>query len=126
MPPWLTWFLKLFQRWFIFYAIINHKYLGFTSNFTFFKIAAEVAAPLCSANKISMISTGDGEIGASKLTGEVSIFSPYLWIPDKNLKHFYISVRLLLGLVFTCDRYVLYLQTFPKELKIKKKLEYRN
>lgn len=35
------------------------------------KIAAEVAAPLCSANKISMISTGDGEIGASKLTGEI-------------------------------------------------------
>ncbi|XP_055702250.1 flotillin-1 isoform X3 [Phlebotomus papatasi] len=35
------------------------------------KVAAEVAAPLSQAKKITMVSTGGGEIGASKLTGEV-------------------------------------------------------
>jgi len=35
------------------------------------KIAAEVAAPLSQAKKISMVSDGSGEIGAAKLTGEV-------------------------------------------------------
>lgn len=36
------------------------------------KVAAEVAAPLTSGvNKITMVSSGDGEIGAAKLTGEV-------------------------------------------------------
>lgn len=34
-------------------------------------MAAEIAAPLSQAKKISMISDGSGEIGASKLTGEV-------------------------------------------------------
>lgn len=34
-------------------------------------MAAEVAAPLAQAKKITMISSGDGEVGASKLTGEV-------------------------------------------------------
>ncbi|XP_037818855.1 flotillin-1 isoform X1 [Lucilia sericata] len=35
------------------------------------KVAAEVAAPLSQAKKITMISSGQGEIGAAKLTGEV-------------------------------------------------------
>jgi flotillin len=35
------------------------------------KIAAEVAAPLSQAKKITMVSSGTGEVGASKLTGEV-------------------------------------------------------
>jgi len=35
------------------------------------KIAAEVAAPLTKANKITMISDGNGEIGAAKITDEV-------------------------------------------------------
>lgn len=34
-------------------------------------MAAEVAAPLSQVKKITMVSSGDGEIGASKLTGEV-------------------------------------------------------
>lgn len=34
-------------------------------------MAAEVAAPLAQTKKITMISSGDGEMGASKLTGEV-------------------------------------------------------
>lgn len=34
-------------------------------------MAAEVAAPLSQAKKITMVSTGQGEIGAAKLTGEV-------------------------------------------------------
>ena len=36
-----------------------------------FQIAAEIAAPLSQAKKISMVSDGSGEIGAAKLTGEV-------------------------------------------------------
>jgi len=35
------------------------------------KVAAEVAAPLSQAKKISMVSSGSGDIGAAKLTGEV-------------------------------------------------------
>ncbi|XP_023162782.1 flotillin-1 isoform X2 [Drosophila hydei] len=35
------------------------------------KVAAEVAAPLSQARKITMISSGQGDIGAAKLTGEV-------------------------------------------------------
>lgn len=35
------------------------------------QIAAEVAAPLSQAKKITMVSTGGGEIGAAKLTEEV-------------------------------------------------------
>ncbi|XP_026472155.1 flotillin-1 isoform X3 [Ctenocephalides felis] len=35
------------------------------------KIAAEVAAPLSQAKKITMVSSGAGDVGASKLTGEV-------------------------------------------------------
>ncbi|XP_055373989.1 flotillin-1 isoform X3 [Condylostylus longicornis] len=35
------------------------------------KVAAEIAAPLSQAKKITMVSTGSGEVGAAKLTGEV-------------------------------------------------------
>ena len=35
------------------------------------KVAAEVSAPLSRANKITMVSQGDGDIGAAKLTEEV-------------------------------------------------------
>lgn len=35
------------------------------------QIAAEVAAPLSQARKITMVSTGGGEVGAAKLTEEV-------------------------------------------------------
>lgn len=35
------------------------------------KIAAEVAAPLTQAKKITMVSTGKGDVGAAKLTSEV-------------------------------------------------------
>ena len=38
------------------------------------KIAAEIAAPLTEAKKITMVSTGGGDIGAAKLTGEVYYF----------------------------------------------------
>lgn len=36
-----------------------------------FQVAAEVAAPLSQAKKITMVSSGTGEVGAAKLTGEV-------------------------------------------------------
>lgn len=35
------------------------------------QIAAEVAAPLSQTKKITMVSSGNGEIGAAKLTGEI-------------------------------------------------------
>lgn len=35
------------------------------------QIAAEVAAPLSQARKVTMVSCGSGEVGAAKLTGEV-------------------------------------------------------
>ncbi len=35
------------------------------------KIAAEIAAPLSSTKKITMVSDGSGEVGASRLTNEV-------------------------------------------------------
>ena len=38
----------------------------------FFQVAAEVAHPLSQGvEKVTMVSTGNGEIGAAKLTGEV-------------------------------------------------------
>ena len=50
------------------------KFIGSDSLDNFpklFQIAAEIAAPLSQAKKISMVSDGTGEIGAAKLTGEV-------------------------------------------------------
>lgn len=38
---------------------------------TLLQVAAEVAAPLSQAKKITMVSSGTGEVGAAKLTGEV-------------------------------------------------------
>ena len=35
------------------------------------KVAAEVAGPISETNKITMVSTGDGPIGASRVTNEV-------------------------------------------------------
>lgn len=35
------------------------------------KVAAEVSSPLSQAKKITMVSSGQGEVGAAKLTGEV-------------------------------------------------------
>merc|ERR1711910_184202 len=35
------------------------------------QVAAEVSGPISQTKKITMVSTGDGPIGASKITGEV-------------------------------------------------------
>ena len=35
------------------------------------RVAAEVSAPLAQTDKITMVSSGDGPVGASKLTEEV-------------------------------------------------------
>lgn len=35
------------------------------------KIAAEISAPLSNCDRVTMISSGDGEVGVSKITGEV-------------------------------------------------------
>ena len=35
------------------------------------KVAAEIAAPLSQAKKITMVSDGSGEVGAARITGEV-------------------------------------------------------
>lgn len=34
-------------------------------------MAAEVAAPLSQTKKVTMVSCGNGELGAAKLTGEI-------------------------------------------------------
>lgn len=45
--------------------IINVKTISYQ------QVAAEVAAPLSQTKKITMVSSGNSEIGAAKLTGEV-------------------------------------------------------
>lgn len=45
--------------------IINVKTISYK------QVAAEVAAPLSQTKKITMVSSGNSEIGAAKLTGEV-------------------------------------------------------
>merc|ERR1712025_1558409 len=35
------------------------------------KVAAEIGGPISQTKKITMVSTGDGPVGASKMTGEV-------------------------------------------------------
>lgn len=34
-------------------------------------MAEEISKPLCEANKVTMVSSGDGMVGAAKLSGEV-------------------------------------------------------
>lgn len=34
-------------------------------------MAEEISKPLCKAKKVTMVSSGDGEVGAAKLSGEV-------------------------------------------------------
>ena len=43
------------------------------------KVASEIAEPLSKANKITMISDGNSDIGASKITGEF-FFSQFFFI----------------------------------------------
>ena len=35
------------------------------------QVAAEIAAPLAQTKKVTMVSSGQGDVGAAKLTGEV-------------------------------------------------------
>lgn len=35
------------------------------------QMAEEISRPLCEANKVTMVSSGGGEVGAAKLSGEV-------------------------------------------------------
>ena len=46
-------------------------YLNFFNPQVLPRVAAEVSAPLAQTDKITMVSTGDGPVGASKLTEEV-------------------------------------------------------
>lgn len=34
-------------------------------------MAEEISKPLCAANKVTMVSSGNGDVGAAKLSGEV-------------------------------------------------------
>lgn len=51
-------------------SLFNRTKINFLISF-FFQVAAEVAAPLSQAKKITMVSCGSGDIGAAKLTNEV-------------------------------------------------------
>lgn len=53
------------------YKFIEFTAVKFFFLLSFLKVAAEVAAPLSQAKKITMVSSGGGEIGAAKLTEEV-------------------------------------------------------
>jgi len=35
------------------------------------QVAAEVSAPISQTNKITMVNSGDGPVGASRMTGEI-------------------------------------------------------
>ena len=35
------------------------------------QVAAEISGPISQANKITMVATGDGPVGAGKMTGEI-------------------------------------------------------
>lgn len=39
--------------------------------FILHQMAEEISKPLCEANKVTMVSSGNGEVGAAKLSGEV-------------------------------------------------------
>ncbi|KAH6944351.1 hypothetical protein HPB50_002733 [Hyalomma asiaticum] len=43
----------------------------YASTGSFLQVAAEVAAPISQCKRIVMVSSGKGEVGAGKLTGEV-------------------------------------------------------
>lgn len=36
-----------------------------------YQIAEEISKPLCGAHRVTMVSSGDGQVGAAKLSGEV-------------------------------------------------------
>jgi hypothetical protein len=40
-------------------------------NLISFQVTAEIAAPLSQVKKVTMVASGDGEVGAAKLMGEV-------------------------------------------------------
>merc|ERR1739838_1026686 len=61
------------------------------------KIAAEVAAPLSQAKKISMVSDGAGEIGAAKLTGEVLQIMTSVPLTVKNMTGVDIAAQMSRG-----------------------------
>ena len=54
------------------------------------KVASEIAEPLSKANKITMISDGSGDIGASKLTGELFFSSLNFSLLDLILVSIYL------------------------------------
>ena len=53
--------------------------------FSFFKIAAEIAAPLSQAKKITMVTDGSGDVGAAKLTNEVLMIMSSVPTTVKNM-----------------------------------------
>jgi len=61
------------------------------------KIAAEVAAPLSQAKKISMVSDGSGEIGAARLTSEVLTIMTSVPAMVKNLTGVDITAQMSRG-----------------------------
>ena len=56
-----------------------------TFSYFFFKIAAEIAAPLSQAKKITMVTDGSGDVGAAKLTNEVLLIMSSVPTTVKNM-----------------------------------------
>ncbi|XP_020906749.1 flotillin-1 [Exaiptasia diaphana] len=61
------------------------------------KIAAEVAAPISQCNKITMVSNGKGEVGASKITSEILDIVANLPKAVESLTGIDISKSMMLG-----------------------------
>lgn len=55
------------------------------------QIAAEIAQPLAQAKKVTMVSSGKGEVGATKLTSEVMLIMEKLPLMVENLTGINIS-----------------------------------
>ena len=71
------------------------------NRFFHFQIAAEVAAPLSQAKKISMVSDGSGEIGAAKLTSEVLTIMTSVPVMVKNMTGVDITAQMSRGQLAT-------------------------
>lgn len=53
-------------------AAVLHTTVLFKPTFCLTQMAAEVSRPIAQVKKITMVSSGNGEVGASKLSGEVT------------------------------------------------------
>ena len=59
------------------------------------KVAAEISGPVSQVKKITMVATGDGPVGAGKMTGEIMDIMNSLPETVKNMTGVDISQRMI-------------------------------